>query len=84
LDPPDDLKDPQDLSAERLHYDRADPPDPLEPCAVLRRANLPLPGGASPADPKRVEVGEIACNQLATVADLVANPCGRIGRSDGD
>jgi hypothetical protein len=46
----------QDLWAERLHYDQADPPDSLELFAVLRRANLRLLDGVSPADLKRVGV----------------------------
>ncbi len=46
----------QDLWAERLHYDRADPSDALELFAVLRRANLRLMDGASPVDLKRVGV----------------------------
>jgi DinB superfamily len=44
----------QDLWAERLHYDQADPSDALELFAVLRRANLRLVDGASTADLKRV------------------------------
>jgi len=46
----------QDLWAERLHYDQADPSDALELFAVLRRANLRLVDGASPADLKRIGV----------------------------
>jgi len=46
----------QDLWAERLHYDRADPSDALELFAVLRRANLRLMDGASAVDLKRVGV----------------------------
>ena len=46
----------QDLWAERLHYDRADPSEALELFALLRRANLRLVDGASPADLKRVGV----------------------------
>ena len=43
----------QDLWAERLHYDEAGPSDALELLTVLRRANLRLVDGASPADLKR-------------------------------
>jgi hypothetical protein len=43
----------QDLWAERLRYDQADPADALELFRVLRRANLRLVDGASPADLKR-------------------------------
>jgi uncharacterized damage-inducible protein DinB len=46
----------QDLWAERLHYEQADPSDALALFAVLRRANLRLIEGASPADLKRVGV----------------------------
>jgi hypothetical protein len=46
----------QDLWAERLHYDRADPSEALELFALMRRANLRLVDGASPADLKRVGV----------------------------
>jgi hypothetical protein len=46
----------QDLWAERLHYDEADPSDALELFTVLRRANLRLVDGASTADLKRVGV----------------------------
>jgi hypothetical protein len=46
----------QDLWAERLHYEQADPSDALALFAVLRRANLRLMEGASPADLKRVGV----------------------------
>ena len=46
----------QDLWAERLHYDRADPSEALELFALLRRANLRLVDGSSPADLKRVGV----------------------------
>jgi hypothetical protein len=46
----------QDLWAERLHYDQADPSDALELFALLRRANLRLVDGASAADLKRVGV----------------------------
>jgi DinB family protein len=46
----------QDLWAERLHYDQAEPSDALELFALLRRSNLRLMGGASAADLKRVGV----------------------------
>ena len=46
----------QDLWAERLHYDQADPSEALELFAALRRANLRLIDRASPADLKRVGV----------------------------
>jgi hypothetical protein len=46
----------QDLWAERLRYDQADPSAALELFAVLRRANLRLVDGATPADLKRVGV----------------------------
>jgi hypothetical protein len=46
----------QDLWAERLHYEKADPAAALEMFALLRRANLKLIKGASPADLKRVGV----------------------------
>jgi hypothetical protein len=46
----------QDLWAKRLHYDQADPSDALEVFAVIRRANLRLVDGASPADLKRAGV----------------------------
>ena len=46
----------QDLWAERLHYDEADPSDALELFTVLRRANLRLVERATPADLKRVGV----------------------------
>ena len=46
----------QDLWAERLHYDEADPSDALELFAVVRRANLRLVNGASSTDLKRVGV----------------------------
>jgi uncharacterized damage-inducible protein DinB len=46
----------QDLWAERLHYDQADPSDALEVFAVIRRANLRLVEAASPADLKRAGV----------------------------
>jgi uncharacterized damage-inducible protein DinB len=46
----------QDLWAERLHYDQTDPSDALELLGVLRRANLRLVDGASPAELKRVGV----------------------------
>jgi DinB family protein len=46
----------QDLWAERLHYDEADPSEALELFAVLRRANQRLVERASPAELKRVGV----------------------------
>jgi uncharacterized damage-inducible protein DinB len=46
----------QDLWAERLHYDQADPSEAIELFAVVRRANLRLMERASPADLKRVGV----------------------------
>jgi uncharacterized damage-inducible protein DinB len=46
----------QDLWAERLHYDEADPSQSLEMFSVLRRANLQLIEHAAPADLKRVGV----------------------------
>jgi hypothetical protein len=46
----------QDLWADRLHYDQADPSEALELFALLRRANLRLVDGAPPADLKRVGV----------------------------
>jgi hypothetical protein len=46
----------QDLWAERLHYDQADPSDALEMFGVLRRANLRLLDRSSPADLKRAGV----------------------------
>lgn len=46
----------QDLWAERLHYDTADPAETLELFAVVRRANLRLVAQASPAELKRVGV----------------------------
>jgi hypothetical protein len=46
----------QDLWAERLHYDQADPSEALALFALLRRANLRLVDGASPADLKRAGV----------------------------
>jgi uncharacterized damage-inducible protein DinB len=46
----------QDLWAERLHYDEADPSDALKLFDVLRRANLRLLERASPADLQRVGV----------------------------
>jgi len=46
----------QDLWAERLHYDQADPSEALELFAALRRANLRLLDGASPAEMKRAGV----------------------------
>jgi uncharacterized damage-inducible protein DinB len=44
----------QDLWAERLHYDSADPAETLELFAVVRRANLRLVARASPAELQRV------------------------------
>jgi hypothetical protein len=46
----------QDLWADRLHYDDADPSDSLEVFTVLRRANLRLLERASPAELTRVGV----------------------------
>jgi uncharacterized damage-inducible protein DinB len=46
----------QDLWAERLHYDDADPAESLDTFTILRRANLRLIDRASPADLKRVGV----------------------------
>jgi hypothetical protein len=46
----------QDLWAERLHDDEADPWDTIELFAVVRRANLRLLERASPADLGRVGV----------------------------
>jgi hypothetical protein len=46
----------QDLWAERLHYDEAEPSDAIELFTVLRRENLRLIERASPADLKRVGV----------------------------
>ena len=46
----------QDLWAERLHYDEADPSDAIELFTVLRRANLRLMERASAADMKRTGV----------------------------
>jgi uncharacterized damage-inducible protein DinB len=46
----------QDLWAERLHYDEADPSDAIDLFAVLRRASLRLMERASPADLQRVGV----------------------------
>jgi hypothetical protein len=46
----------QDLWAERLHYDKAEPADSLATFDVLRRANLSLIERASPEDLKRVGV----------------------------
>ncbi|MEO8256039.1 MAG: DinB family protein [Acidobacteriota bacterium] len=43
----------QDLWAERLHYEEADPMAAIELFAVVRRANLRLVEAASPADLKR-------------------------------
>jgi uncharacterized damage-inducible protein DinB len=59
----------QDLWADRLHYDEADPSEALELVTVLRRANLRLLDGASAADLKRVglhaERGEESLEHLA-------------------
>lgn len=46
----------QDLWAERLHYDQANPTEVLELFVVLRRANLRVIERATPADLKRVGV----------------------------
>ena len=46
----------QDLWADRLHYEEADPAEAIELFAVLRRANLRLIERASAADLKRVGV----------------------------
>jgi uncharacterized damage-inducible protein DinB len=46
----------QDLWADRLHYDEAEPTDALELFAVLRRANPRLVERASPIDLERVGV----------------------------
>src|SRR5207244_5144087 len=46
----------QDLWAERLHYDEADPSDAIQLFTVIRGANLRLMERASPADLKRVGV----------------------------
>ena len=46
----------QDLWAERLHYDEADPSDAIDLFAVLRRASLRLMERASPVDLQRVGV----------------------------
>jgi uncharacterized damage-inducible protein DinB len=46
----------QDLWADRLHYDQADPDESLQMFGVLRRANLKLIERASPEDLKRVGV----------------------------
>jgi uncharacterized damage-inducible protein DinB len=46
----------QDLWAERLHYDEAEPSEAVELFAVLRRANLRLMARTSPDDLKRVGV----------------------------
>ena len=58
----------QDQWAERLRYDKADPSEALELFRVLRRANLRLVDGASPADLKRtgvhVERGEESLEHL--------------------
>jgi hypothetical protein len=44
----------QDLWAERLHYDEADPAEALEQFSVLRRGNLRLLQRAAPEDLRRV------------------------------
>src|SRR5262245_14015507 len=58
----------QDLWAERLHYDEADPDLALEQFDVLRRANLRLLERASPDELKRlgvhVERGEESLEHL--------------------
>jgi uncharacterized damage-inducible protein DinB len=58
----------QDLWAERLHYDQADPSDAVELFVALRRANLRLVERASPADLARtgvhVERGEESLEHL--------------------
>ena len=58
----------QDLWAERLRYDEADPAESLETFGVLRRGNLRLIERASPADLARVGVhaerGEESVGQL--------------------
>jgi hypothetical protein len=58
----------QDLWAERLHYDDADPMESIELFRVLRRANLHLLERASPSDLSRVgmhvERGEESLNHL--------------------
>ncbi len=46
----------QDLWAERLHYDEADPAEALELFGVLRRANVRLVERCSPVDLARVGV----------------------------
>lgn len=46
----------QDLWAERLHYEEADPSDAIEQFTVLRRGNLRLIARASSDDLKRVGV----------------------------
>jgi len=46
----------QDLWADRLHYDQADPSQSLELFTVVRRANLRLMESMSPDDLKRVGV----------------------------
>ena len=59
----------QDLWAERLHYEEADPSDALGLFAVLRRANLRLFARASPAELQRVglhgERGEESVERLS-------------------
>jgi len=46
----------QDLWAERLHYDEADPSEAIEMFTVLRRSNLRLVARATPAELKQVGV----------------------------
>lgn len=46
----------QDLWADRLHYDEADPAESLDQFQVLRRANLRLVERMSPADLQRVGI----------------------------
>ena len=46
----------QDLWADRLHYDAADPDEAMAVFALLRRANLGLIARATPEDLKRVGV----------------------------
>jgi uncharacterized damage-inducible protein DinB len=46
----------QDLWAERLHYEDANPSEAIELFTVLRRANLRLIDRASPADLRRVGI----------------------------
>jgi len=46
----------QDLWAQRLHYEEADPSDAIEMFTVLRRSNLRLVARATPAELKHVGV----------------------------